>query len=148
MTTCTMNFQSLDQPIQDLINAAVKAKDNAYCPYSDFHVGSAVLTEDGHIFSGANVENASYGLSICAERVAICKAISEGKKNIKAIAVNCDVKNEFKGSCGACRQFFVEFNMKMDIYMVKPDLTVKRVTAEELLPMSFNPKSLQEERIP
>ena len=142
-----MNLQSFSKDIQELLHAAIKAKENAYCPYSKFMVGSAVLTDDGQIFSGANVENASYGLSVCAERVAICKAVSEGKKNIKAIAVVCNNKNAFEASCGACRQFFVEFNENMEVYLVKSDLTVKKTTAEELLPMAFNPKSLQEERI-
>ncbi|KAJ8320732.1 hypothetical protein KUTeg_002319 [Tegillarca granosa] len=136
-----MELKSLDITIQNLIQAAVKAKDQAYCPYSSFRVGAAVLCENDSIVSGCNVENASYGLCVCAERVAIWRAVAEGHKTFRACA------GDFKASCGACRQVFAEFNMDLDLYMVKPDMTVKKVTIRELLPMAFTPEDLKKERI-
>ncbi|XP_060084101.1 cytidine deaminase-like [Ylistrum balloti] len=142
-----MNLNTFDTEIQSLVSAAVEAKDRAYCPYSNFRVGSAVLCADGSIVTGVNVENASYGLSVCAERVAVWNAVAQGHKDFKGVAISCDVKGDFKGSCGACRQVFAEFNLDMPLYLAKPDKTIKVVTVSELLPMSFTPKTLQEERI-
>ncbi|KAK2178420.1 hypothetical protein NP493_545g01123 [Ridgeia piscesae] len=126
---------------------AAKCREHAHCPYSNFRVGSAVLCEDGSIFTGCNVENACYGLSMCGERVAIMKAVSEGHKDFKAIAVCCDIKGAYKASCGACRQFIAEFGMDWDMYLVKPDMTWKKISFEPLLPMAFTPASLELERV-
>ncbi|XP_070562046.1 cytidine deaminase-like isoform X2 [Ptychodera flava] len=97
---------------QDKINKLIldsqEAKEKAYCPYSKFRVGCALITEDGSVFTGCNVENASYGLAICAERTAIVKAISEGHHNIKALVISSDMKNQFIRPCGMCRQFIFE----------------------------------------
>ncbi|XP_061197099.1 cytidine deaminase-like isoform X1 [Saccostrea echinata] len=142
-----MNVDNLESPYKDLVKAAVKAKDKAYCPYSNFHVGASILTSNDQIFTGVNVENASYGLCVCAERVAIMNAVSQGHKEFKAMAVCCDIKDSFKAPCGACRQVFAEFNLNMDFYMVKPDYTSKKITVGDLLPMAFTPASLQEERV-
>ncbi|XP_041377218.1 cytidine deaminase-like [Gigantopelta aegis] len=142
-----MQYADLDSTIKPAVEAAIKAKAHAYCPYSNFRVGSAVLTEDGQIFAGCNVESASYGLSVCAERVAIMNAVTHGYQSFKAIVVCCDIKGSFEGSCGACRQFYAEFGLDWEIYLVKPDKTWKKVLVKELLPMAFSPKSLQEERI-
>lgn len=137
----------MDLKLQELVNAAVAVKKNAYCPYSNFRVGASVLCTDGSIYAGCNVENASYGLSVCAERNAIMKAVSEGKRTFKAAAVSCDIKGDFKGPCGVCRQVFAEFNLDMELYLTKPDMTYKKVVLRDLLPMAFTPESLEEERI-
>nr|XP_022345883.1 cytidine deaminase-like [Crassostrea virginica] len=142
-----MNVESLEPPYRDLVKAAVGAKDKAYCPYSNFHVGAAVLSSSDQIFTGANVENASYGLCVCAERVAIMNAVSQGYTDLKAMAVCCDIKDSFEAPCGACRQVFAEFNLDMDFYMVKPDFTSKKIKVGDLLPMAFTPASLKEERV-
>ncbi|XP_060593923.1 cytidine deaminase-like [Ruditapes philippinarum] len=142
-----MDISSLDAKFQELIKAAVDVKNNAYCPYSNFRVGASVLCTDGSIYAGCNVENASYGLCVCAERNAVMKAVSEGKMNFVAAAVSCDIKGDFKGPCGVCRQVFAEFNLDLDLYLTKPDMTYKKVVLRELLPMAFTPKSLEEERI-
>ncbi|KAK3100608.1 hypothetical protein FSP39_022543, partial [Pinctada imbricata] len=136
-----------DKRIQDLVKAAIEVKANAYCPYSNFRVGASLLTENDVIITGCNVENASYGLSVCAERVAIMSAVSQGHTKFKAAAVSCDIKGDFKAPCGACRQFYAEFNLDLDLYLVKPDNTVKCVKIRDVLPMAFTPQSLEEDRI-
>lgn len=96
---------------KDLLEYAINSKLNSYSPYSSFSVGAAVMTEDGSIFQGTNIENASYGLSVCAERIAIFNAISAGHKKIKSIAVSCP-ESKNKNSlvpCGACLQVMSEF---------------------------------------
>lgn len=93
---------------QILIDKAKEAMFNAYSPYSKFQVGAAILTEDGRIFTGCNIENSSYGATICAERTAAVKAVSEGAIHFKAIAIVCSSK-EFAFPCGICRQFVGEF---------------------------------------
>ncbi|XP_046375749.2 cytidine deaminase-like [Haliotis rufescens] len=140
-------FDALDEKLQELVNAAFDMKGCAYCPYSNFHVGCAVLTESGEVYAGCNVENASYGLSICAERVAMTNALSKGHRKFRAAAVSCDVVDTFKGPCGACRQFFIEFGLDWDLYMVKPDKTWMKMQMGELVPLPFTPASLQEERV-
>lgn len=94
---------------KQLIEHATKSKEKAYVKYSNFRVGAAVLFEDGKIYTGANIENASYGATICAERVAITKGISEGSMKIKAISVNSD-EDEIIYPCGICRQVISEFS--------------------------------------
>lgn len=116
-----------------LLDFARDARANAYAPYSGFAVGAAVLTIEGMVFTGSNVENASYGLSICAERVAITKAVSAGKKEFVAIAVagEGDVT-----PCGACRQFIFEFGSDIDVlYLRNKKVVVKKIS--ELLPEGF-----------
>jgi cytidine deaminase len=94
----------LDPAIQKIINKAKAVREKAYCPYSKFAVGAALLCDDGAIIDGCNVENVSYGLTICAERSAICKAMSEGQKVFNSIAICAEMKDKFVGPCGACRQ--------------------------------------------
>ncbi|XP_067830385.1 cytidine deaminase-like [Heptranchias perlo] len=125
-----------------LVKKSHEAKKFAYCPYSKFPVGAALLTEDGQIFTGCNVENASYTVGICAERTAIHKAVSEGFRKFKAIAVASNVKDQFVAPCGACRQVMSEFGTKWDVYLSKTDMSYKTMTVEELLPMSFGPEDL------
>jgi len=119
-----------------LIAAAIEARKNAYAPYSNFKVGAALLTTDGKVFSGCNVENTSYGLCICAERTAICKAVSEGFQTFEAIAV---AAHPFASPCGACRQFIVEFGKEIQVISVdaEDDSNIKAWTAEELIPENF-----------
>jgi cytidine deaminase len=98
----------------ELLQHAAKALENSYAPYSRFRVGAALLTEDGQVFTGCNVENASYGLSNCAERTAVFKAVSNGKKSFRAIAIVSDRTNPVY-PCGACRQVLREFNPRIKI---------------------------------
>ncbi|OFI07178.1 cytidine deaminase [Clostridium acetireducens DSM 10703] len=126
-----------------LILEAIKAKDRAYAPYSKFNVGAAVLTEDNNIYSGCNIENASYGATNCAERTAIFKAVSEGYRKIKAIAI---VGNSeyFTYPCGICRQVISEFALKnMEIIIVKSKNEYIIKTLEDILPQAFTKKDLK-----
>lgn len=124
--------------LNDLLIKARKAAEKAYCPHSNFHVGAAVLAGE-KIYTGCNVENASYGLTICAERVAIFKAISEGNKNITSIAVSCidaakGDEDKLKMPCGACRQVISEFSNEDTIVLVDG---VGRFGIKEILPKAF-----------
>ncbi|XP_044040424.1 zgc:103586 isoform X2 [Siniperca chuatsi] len=94
--------------VKELVSKCLQARDMAYCRYSRFPVGAAILTADGAIITGCNVENASYGLTVCAERTAIQRAVVEGHRQFTAIAVTCDIKDRFVGPCGACRQVLME----------------------------------------
>lgn len=122
--------------LEPLIEAALKVREQAYAPYSDFFVGAAVLTDDGNVFTGCNVENASYGLAICAERNAITSAVAAGKQNFVAIAV---AATPLASPCGACRQFIFEFGD--DIQVISVDAidpaSRKQWTSKELLPAGF-----------
>ncbi|MDG6956673.1 MAG: cytidine deaminase [Nitrososphaerota archaeon] len=124
-----------------LIDAARKARENAYSPYSGVKIGAAVLTSDGSVYTGANIENASYGLSCCAERTAMFKAVSEGAGKILAIAV-VGKSEQFTRPCGACRQVMVEFNPAMTVMMRGVDGFAEDAVAESLLPTHFNPPEL------
>ncbi|KAF6344180.1 cytidine deaminase [Rhinolophus ferrumequinum] len=138
-SACTLDLKH----IQQLVLSSQEAKKAAYCPYSHFPVGAALLTRSGRIFSGCNVENACYPLGICAERTAIQKAVSEGEKDFRAIAIASDVKDDFISPCGACRQVMREFGTNWAVYMTKPDGTYVVRTVQELLPASFGPEDLQ-----
>jgi cytidine deaminase len=103
-----------DSVIQKTINKAKAVRERAYCPYSKFSVGAALLCADGiTIIDGCNVENVSYGLTICAERSAIVRAVSQGEKEFKCVAICAEMKDEFVGPCGACRQVLAEFGLNM-----------------------------------
>ena len=119
-----------------LIRRALTAQKNAHAPYSKFRVGAALLTKSGQVYTGCNVENASYGLTICAERVALTKAVSEGHRQFQAIAVVCPSAKPTP--CGACRQFLAEFG---DLEIICADSrNVKRFQSfrlSELLPHAF-----------
>lgn len=125
-----------ESEIQNLMNRAIKARENAYSPYSHFAVGAALLCEDGTLFEGCNIENASYGLTNCAERTAIFKAVSEGHTKFKALAVVADTEGPC-APCGACRQVMAEFKIPL-IIMGNLMGNIKIVTIEELLPFSFS----------
>lgn len=127
-----------DPEIQELIKESARSRKMAYSPYSRFQVGAALLCEDGIIYGGCNVENASYPAGICAERTALSKAISEGKRHFKAVAVVADEeKGKVTAPCGICRQSLAEFG-NINVYLSKPDMkTVITTTIQELLPLTF-----------
>ncbi|KAI9216008.1 cytidine deaminase-like protein [Blastocladiella britannica] len=130
-----------DAQLESLIAHAVAGKDRSYSPYSKFRVGAALLTRDGVIFSGCNVENASYGGCICAERTAVVKAVSEGHRKILAIAVATDL-DSFATPCGICRQYLSEFNKDMIVVLTKVSGAHRITSMRELLPESFGPEDL------
>ncbi|XP_031570664.1 uncharacterized protein LOC116304989 [Actinia tenebrosa] len=140
--TVPQNGLVSDPEVLKLIRECTKAKEFAYSPYSKFRVGAALLTHDDLIFNGCNVENASHGLSICAERTAIVKAVSCGSTKFKAIAVTTDMK-EYVTPCGACRQFIAEFGLDIVVYLVSKDSTYHTTTAGDLLPLAFTPQNLE-----
>lgn len=121
---------------EELIIFAKEAMKNAYAPYSKFFVGAAVLTEDEKVYTGCNIENASYGLSICAERNAIFKAISDGNRKFKAIAIISSGKDYTK-PCGACRQVMAEFSPDMTLYLANNQCEYCIFSLRELLPEMF-----------
>lgn len=128
--------------IEKLIKKAIEMLNFSYAPYSNFHVGAALLTSEGEIYTGCNIENAAYGPSNCAERTAIFKALSEGKKEFEAIAVvggkNGKIEN-FCPPCGVCRQVLAEFCKKdFEIVLAKSTNEYKIMTLEQLLPESFS----------
>ncbi|KAK3512903.1 hypothetical protein QTP70_028981 [Hemibagrus guttatus] len=133
--------------VTGLIRQSLEAKEFAYCPYSKFRVGAALLAHDGKVFTGCNIENACYNLGICAERTAISKAVSEGYKDFQAIAIASDLREQFISPCGACRQFMREFGVNWVVYLSKLDGTYVEMTVEELLPESFGPEDLKRKRM-
>jgi cytidine deaminase len=131
----------MKEEYKKLISEAEKARKRAYTPYSKFQVGAAVLCADGKIFTGCNIENASFGLAICAERVAIFKAISEGSTKFEVIAVIADTDKPCS-PCGACRQVISEFGEDIPLIManLKGDVKIKKI--KELLPEAFGKDDL------
>ncbi|BDC19239.1 cytidine deaminase [Acidianus sp. HS-5] len=129
-------MQETDLSDEKLLEIARNAARNSYAPYSNIHVGAALLTEDGKIFTGTNVENSSYGLSICAERVAVFNAVSNGYKKFKKIAI---ITSEGKGimPCGACRQVLAEFSNNIHIITLDKDSNVIKFKLNDLLPHAF-----------
>lgn len=125
-----------------LISKALEAKKLAYAPYSNFPVGAALMTPSGKIFTGCNVELASYGGTICAERTAIVKAISEGERDIKAICCVADTE-DFCTPCGICRQFIYEFGSDIEVIMVNKKGEFRSASISELLPHAFGPQNLK-----
>lgn len=127
---------------EELVKKAVEARGRAYAPYSGFAVGAALLAKDGQIFVGGNIENASYGLTVCAERVALFKAISEGVREFVALAVACG--NGPCAPCGACRQVLYEFAPDLLLIMADGEgQTWRKAKLWELLPQGFGPSALQ-----
>lgn len=127
---------------KELILRALKAREFAYAPYSNFKVGAAVITENGEVYSGCNIENASFGATNCAERTAIFKAISEGHRSIKALAVVGDTTT-YTYPCGICRQVMAEFADKdTDIIIVKNENEYIIKKLKEILPGAFTKDDL------
>ncbi|KAL5531140.1 hypothetical protein ACEPAG_4016 [Sanghuangporus baumii] len=136
-----------------LIKAAVEAKEFAYCRYSKFRVGAALLSKSGNVIKGSNIENASYGGTICAERTALIKAVSEGIREFRALAVTTDVPSVIS-PCGMCRQVIREFcSLDMPVFLVPGNylddgveksekVDIKTMTVGQLLPESFGPEHL------
>lgn len=126
---------------EELIRKANEAREQAYAPYSRYQVGAAVLTADGQVFTGCNIENAAYPSSLCAERVAIFKAVSEGHRQLRAIAV---VTSNGGSPCGGCRQVMREFGGKQLVVLIADGsgTLLEELTLDELLPRSFGPEEL------
>jgi cytidine deaminase len=120
-----------------LTDAALAARNNAHAPYSHFLVGAAVEAEDGRVFTGCNVENATYGLTVCAERVAIWKAVSEGARKFRSIAVAADTDN-LTPPCGACRQILWEFCGDIEVTLVNPRGKTETLRMKDLFPRPFD----------
>ncbi len=127
---------------EKLVKAARSAREKAFAPFSGFRVGAALQTENGKIFTGCNIENASYGLTMCAERVAIFKAVSEGKRAFEKIFVVADTE-ELTPPCGACRQIIWEFCGDVPVTFANLKGKVETVQMKELLPRAFDMKFLK-----
>jgi len=129
-----------NQEKQSLINVANIARQRAYVPYSNYPVGAALRTKTGRIFTGVNVENAAYPQTMCAERVAVFKAVSEGEKEFEVISV---VTNNGGSPCGGCRQVLAEFGLDTIVLMAdRNGKLLKEATVKELLPEAFMPDHL------
>ena len=131
------------EEILQLIEKAKLVREKAYAPYSNYKVGACVVTSMGKVFSGCNVENASFGGAICAERVAITKAVSEGEKSFKAIVVVSQSAGKSKTApCGFCRQFIHEFAPEAEVITSDLEGNYQIFSMENLLPHAFGPKNL------
>ena len=128
-----------EQQLFDVANHAMK---NAYAPYSHYQVGAAILCDDQKVYSGVNVENASFGLTNCAERTAIFKAVSEGAKSVKAIVITNSTK-ELSKPCGACRQVMSEFMGPEDVvFLANNQNDYQKYTFNEILPLAFSDEDM------
>ena len=138
----------MKKELKNLMIIAMEARNYAYCPYSNYSVGAALLCADGRIVTGSNIENASYGISNCAERTAFFKAVSEGEKDFVAIAISGGSSGEDSDSyaypCGVCRQVMREFcdEEKFKILVVKNEKEYEEYLLRDLLPKSFGPDNL------
>jgi cytidine deaminase len=129
-----------DHDRQTLIEHAMAVRKWAYAPYSHYHVGAALLAASGRFYDGCNVENAAYGSSICAERTALVKAVSEGERQFEAVAV---VTDNGGSPCGSCRQMMAEFGLDLKVLLLDKDgKVVSETTLNELLPDAFTPAKL------
>lgn len=135
-------------PVRDLINEAIIARKSSYSPYSNYQVGAALLTQSGKVFTGCNIENAAYGPSICAERTAIFKAVSDGFTSFRAIAIvgspSGRIIDQFAYPCGVCRQVMMEFTdpNTFIVIVAKSEKEYKVYSLSELLPEGFGPNNL------
>ncbi|MCI2415513.1 MAG: cytidine deaminase [Candidatus Aramenus sp.] len=129
-------MQGTEPSDSELLRIALEATKNSYAPYSRIQVGAALLTDSGKVFTGCNVENSSYGLSICAERVAVFNAINSGERKFKKIAV---INSEGKGMmpCGACRQVLAEFSEDIEVITLDSNNRIVKYKLSELLPHAF-----------
>ncbi|KAK0657333.1 cytidine deaminase-like protein [Cercophora newfieldiana] len=142
LTTTTTTFHLTPDEFTTLLQKSTASKSTAYCPYSNFRVGCCLLTTSGTYITGANVENASYPVTTCAERVAFGKAITEGHRGFKAVAVATDIAPP-ASPCGMCRQFIREFcELSVPIIMFDGSGGYSVMRLEELLPLSFGPEAL------
>jgi len=134
--------KQLKSSYKRLLVVAHDSKRRAHAPYSHFRVGAALESTSGRIYSGCNIESSSYGLTMCAERTAIFKAVSEGERNFRAIAVVAD-DPDFTPPCGACRQVLFDLAGNIDIIMVNRRGRIRIEKLKDLLPLAFNSKHLQ-----
>ncbi len=125
-----------------LVKAAVEAKNRSHSPYSDFRVGAALLTSSGKIYTGCNIESSSFSLTICAERTALFKAVSESQKSFKAIAIASDAK-DFISPCGACRQVIQDLAGNIDVVLSNKKGATKVIKMADLLPLPFDDRELR-----
>jgi cytidine deaminase len=128
-----------------LLDAAKAARRQSHAPYSKFQVGAAVRTRSGKTFTGSNVESSSYGLTLCAERLAICRAVHEGDADIVEIAVVADTEGP-PGPCGACRQFMYDFAPNATVYMENLSGRTREAGVSQLIPWAFGPSDLLDRR--
>ncbi|HWI50315.1 MAG TPA: cytidine deaminase [Rummeliibacillus sp.] len=127
---------------EQLMNLAKEGREKAYVPYSKFKVGAALLTADGKVYKGCNIENSGYSMTNCAERTAMFKAVSEGERDFAAIAIVADTDGPCS-PCGACRQVISEFCApNMPVYLTNMKGDVRETTVAELLPGAFSPEDL------
>ena len=130
---------------RELLDAARRGMENSYSPYSDFKVGAAVLVDDGTVYTGCNIEDASLGATICAERTAMVKAVSEGHRHFQKVAI-VSSGNFFTYPCGICRQFMVEFMKDGVVVLEDKDEGIREFTLEELLPGGFTNDDLKTQK--
>ncbi len=136
--------------MEELIREALRMRGYSYVPYSGFRVGAALLTREGKIYTGCNIENASYTPTNCAERTAFFKAVSEGERNFQAIAIaggaGGAAEFDYCPPCGVCRQVMMEFcdEKTFQVILVKSETEYRVMTLEELFPLGFGPKNVQE----
>lgn len=135
----------MDNKTKELVEAAEKARENSYAPYSKFRVGAAVETKAGKIYSGCNIENASYGITVCGERVAIWKALSEGEREFSQIAVVVDTE-ELTPPCGVCRQIIWEFCGNIPVTLANLSGKIETLMMEDLLPRPFGNRFLEQNK--
>ena len=127
---------------QELVRLALDMRKYSYAPYSRFPVGAALLCADGRVFTGCNVENAAYGSTICAERTAVVKAVSEGHRDDFVRIAIAGSGEDFCWPCGACRQMLYEFAPRLRVLAARPDGAFREAVLSELLPHAFGPESL------
>ncbi|HMS09972.1 MAG TPA: cytidine deaminase [Pyrinomonadaceae bacterium] len=132
----------MDETADKLLSAARECREHAFAPFSGFRVGAAVEAEDGTIFAGCNVESASYGLTMCAERVAIFSAVAAGRKRIKRISVVAE-SDELTAPCGACRQVIWEFGGDIPVLIMNTNGELVERQMSDLLPMAFDSSFLK-----
>lgn len=138
----------MDVNVTKLIETAFEARENAYTPYSHFRVGAALLAKNGQVFKGCNIENASYPVTICAERTALFKAVSEGVREFEAIAIVGSMEGQvnelISAPCGVCRQALFEFcGNDLKVILAKSTTDYLETTLGELLPYGFGPANLE-----
>ncbi len=126
---------------RELVERALEMRRFSYAPYSHFRVGAALECEDGSVYTGCNVENAAYGSSLCAERTALVKAVSEGRRRFVRLAVAGD-SADYCWPCGACRQMLREFGADLEVLAANREGAYVAISLEELLPHSFGPETL------
>lgn len=133
---------NIEKNLNELIELAITAREKSHAPFSNFKVGAVVETAEGDLYTGCNIESASYGLTVCAERVAIWKAITEGKKNFKRVIVVADT-HELTPPCGTCRQIIWEFCRDAPVTLANLSGESQTVQMSDLLPRAFDAKFLE-----